>query len=84
MPVEQSFPCDMLLMYSKAESNTCHIKTSNLDGETNLKTRSVPLNFPSLASEEEIFDMSGVVTCEKPNAKLYDFKGKLLLNNGNE
>jgi hypothetical protein len=29
-------------------------------------------------SENELLDISGVVTCEKPNSRLYDFKGKLL------
>lgn len=31
------FPCDLLLLYSTSENGTCHVKTSNLDGETNLK-----------------------------------------------
>jgi P-type E1-E2 ATPase len=37
---DEFFPCDLLLVYSKAEhgsSHNCHVKTSNLDGETNLK-----------------------------------------------
>ena len=34
---DTQFPCDMLLLYSKAETENCHIQTANLDGETNLK-----------------------------------------------
>jgi phospholipid-transporting ATPase len=79
--VDQTFPCDLLLLYSKSENGTCHIKTSNLDGETNLKLRTIPQKFPSLNSEEDLVDLGGVVTCEKPNAKLYEFKGKLLFKN---
>ena len=78
VPLDQTFPCDLLLLYSKHDNNTCHVKTSNLDGETNLKARTVPHSFPMFDSENELLDISGVVTCEKPNSRLYDFKGKLL------
>ena len=33
----QSFPCDILLLYSDSVDKTCHITTANLDGESNLK-----------------------------------------------
>lgn len=78
--MDETFPCDMVLLYSKHDNNTCHVKTSNLDGETTLKSRSVPHNFPVFDSEEDLFDINGVITCEKPNPKLYEFKGKLLHN----
>ena len=27
---DKHFPCDLILLYSKTETGTCHIKTSNL------------------------------------------------------
>jgi magnesium-transporting ATPase (P-type) len=76
---DEMFPCDMLLLYSKTESGICHIKTANLDGETNLKQRAIPSKMPLFSSQEELADLRGVVSCEKPNARLYEFKGTLLV-----
>ena len=36
-------PADLLLLWSSDEDNVCFIQTSNLDGETNLKQRQVPV-----------------------------------------
>lgn len=81
MVVEDEFPCDLLLAYTKSENGTCFIKTSNLDGETNLKMRSVPAKFPTFACPEDLASLTGTIVCEKPNTRLYDFKGKLILQN---
>jgi P-type E1-E2 ATPase len=74
---DEAFPCDLLLLYSKTEHGTAHIKTSNLDGETNLKQRSIPNKLRLFNSENEVFELNGVITCEKPNPRLYEFKGTL-------
>ena len=70
-------PCDMLLLYAKSENGTCHIKTANLDGETNLKQRNVPVNLPLFESEQSLSDFEAVISCEKPNPRLYEFRGTL-------
>ena len=71
----------MVLLHSKSEDDTCYVKTSNLDGETNLKEKCVPDKFPHFKSEDELVDLRGVISYEKPNSRLYEFKGKLLMNN---
>ena len=95
---DAEFPCDLVLLYSKSDSATCHIQTSNLDGETNLKVRCVPQRFPHFhlnqtatdtshatnnGNEEvpdDLVELSGLITYEKPNNRLYDFKGSIQVN----
>ena len=38
---DESIPSDILLINTSDENSICHIETSNLDGETNLKQREV-------------------------------------------
>lgn len=74
---DEMFPCDLLLLYSNSDHGTCYIKTANLDGETNLKQRSIPKQLCLSSSEEELANLRGVITCDKPNLRLYEFKGSL-------
>jgi phospholipid-transporting ATPase len=74
---DETFPCDLLLLYSKTEDGTCQIKTSNLDGETNLKLRTVPFKMPVFNSEQELLNSNAVIKCEKPNPRLHEFKGNI-------
>ena len=48
----QPFPCDLLLLYSQTDDNKCFITTANLDGETNLKPRSVMKGVPNISTDE--------------------------------
>jgi len=68
------FPADLLLIKSSNDNNTCYVETKNLDGETNLKHKSVPIGMP--------LDSGYFIECELPNANLYEFKGTLI--HGNE
>lgn len=77
---DTEFPCDLLLLYSKTDNGACHIKTANLDGETNLKQKCLPNKFPHLNNESELFSLSGVVKCDKPNTQLYHFNGSLFID----
>ena len=36
---DENFPADLLCIYSDLPDNVCFIKTTNLDGETNLKSK---------------------------------------------
>lgn len=72
------FPADMLLIQSSSPHGLCYIETSSLDGEKNLKPRSIPEelhidwgeNFKSRSISEEIFIDLG----EKKKKKLLDLK----------
>lgn len=44
---EELFPADLMCLHSELPENVCYIKTTNLDGETNLKIRK-PLDLKGL------------------------------------
>ena len=78
---DQIIPCDLLLLYSNSVDKSCHIKTANLDGETNLKLRRVPHFLPdNLTNEQELEKFRAAIYCEIPNASLYKFEGNMELN----
>lgn len=77
---EQQLPCDLLLLHSNTENGTCCVTTANLDGESNLKIRSVPGKFPTLVTENDLANFRAVVKCDKPNGDFYEFKGKAVVN----
>jgi len=76
---ENQFPCDLVLLHSDTSDGICFKTTANLDGETNLKRRSIPRNFPALKTEKEFSNLRGVIKCDKPNLRLYGFSGKIIL-----
>ncbi|XP_054890607.1 phospholipid-transporting ATPase VB [Poeciliopsis prolifica] len=67
-------PADLLLLYTSDPNGVCHIETASLDGETNLKQRTVVSGFwaANLGFEPESFN--SVVVCERPNNNLNHFK----------
>jgi magnesium-transporting ATPase (P-type) len=79
-------PAD-ILMVASSSSNFAYVETSNLDGETNLKTKQAPTFFADhlqrLPGSEgktiQDFDLSTLfdhnVTFEGPNPDMYRFKG---------
>ncbi|XP_020288805.1 probable phospholipid-transporting ATPase IF isoform X2 [Pseudomyrmex gracilis] len=79
---EEDVPCDIVLLYSESPG-CCYVTTSNLDGETNLKTLLVP-KIVSNMSLENIVAMKAKITCENPKPNLYDFHGKLEIKNSGE
>lgn len=82
---EELFPADLLCLYSALEDQACFIKTTNLDGESNLKIRR-PLDLRDAAPEEEadVLDLKATLECEQPNANLHKFQGRLNYQSGSE
>ena len=81
MPSDEQIPCDLLLLHSNAENSVCCVTTANLDGESNLKIRSVPAKFPAISTPEEFTKLRAVIKCDKPNGDFYEFKGKMIVDN---
>ena len=82
---EELFPADLMCLYSALEDQACFIKTTNLDGESNLKIRR-PLDLRDAAPEEEadVLDLKATLECEQPNANLHKFQGRLMYQSGSE
>ncbi|XP_063475562.1 phospholipid-transporting ATPase VD isoform X4 [Symphalangus syndactylus] len=70
-------PADMVLLFSTDPDGICHIETSGLDGESNLKQRQVVRGYAELDSEVDPEKFSSRIECESPNNDLSRFRGFL-------
>ncbi|GLJ39930.1 hypothetical protein SUGI_0816560 [Cryptomeria japonica] len=70
----------MLLLSSSNDEGLCYIETSNLDGESNLKTRRALENTWKYATPYEAQNFRGEIHCEHPNDSLYTFTGNLVMD----
>lgn len=77
---DEFFPADLLLLSSSYEDAICYVETMNLDGETNLKLKQALEATSSLDEDSSFQNFKAVVYCEDPNANLYTFVGKIVLD----
>ncbi|CAB1324228.1 unnamed protein product [Coregonus sp. 'balchen'] len=81
---DETFPVDLVLLSSDRAEGTCHITTTSLDGETNLKTHySVPETLVS-QSVSRLEALHAVVECQQPDADLYRFVGRITVTQQGE
>jgi len=73
---DQTVPADILLLSSESSENTCYLDTAAIDGETNLKQKSIPSCFLTSDKSEEI---SFELQCDPPNDDIYRFHGQIRL-----
>ena len=87
----ETFPADLLLIYSSNPKGAAYVETKSLDGETNLKLKESVKNvyddinkIKSDKNKKEIKNflkgISGKINCDNPNDKMYKFSGTLLLD----
>ncbi|PIN02251.1 P-type ATPase [Handroanthus impetiginosus] len=67
----ETLPCDMVLLSTSDATGVAYVQTTNLDGESNLKTRYAKQETQMKDPEKE--KISGVIKCEKPNRNIYGF-----------
>ncbi|KAJ2725620.1 phospholipid transporting ATPase [Coemansia sp. Benny D115] len=74
-----SVPADLVLLVTSDEDggSLCFIETKNLDGETNLKTKSALHSTTSLTSPWRLSQFVSSIRAEPPNTQLYSFKGSI-------
>ncbi|CAN8257134.1 unnamed protein product [Cochlearia groenlandica] len=71
----QTLPCDMVLLATSDPTGVVYVQTTNLDGESNLKTRYAKQETLQKVSDLESFD--GFIKCEKPNRNIYGFQANM-------
>ncbi|KAI1791768.1 hypothetical protein LXA43DRAFT_392905 [Ganoderma leucocontextum] len=81
---DESFPADILICSTSEEENVAYVETKNLDGETNLKSRSAcpPLtrldSARACASKQNAFH----VECDRPDTNLYKVNAAVVTPDG--
>ncbi|XP_061440428.1 phospholipid-transporting ATPase VD isoform X2 [Rhineura floridana] len=71
----EKIPADMVLIYTSDGDGICHLETSSLDGETNLKQRQVVKGYAEQGTEVDPEAFSSRIECEAPNNDLTRFRG---------
>ncbi|XP_012939199.2 probable phospholipid-transporting ATPase VA, partial [Aplysia californica] len=77
-------PADILFLRSSDPQGICHIETSNLDGESNLKQRQIVEQFANVAKREDFSPtmFPYTVDVDEPNSEIYSFKGSINMDGG--
>ncbi|CAA2949310.1 phospholipid-transporting ATPase 1 [Olea europaea subsp. europaea] len=71
----ETLPCDMVLLSTSDTTGVAYIQTTNLDGESNLKTRYAKQETQMKNPEKE--KITGLIKCEKPNRNIYGFQANM-------
>ncbi|KAJ4971563.1 hypothetical protein NE237_004662 [Protea cynaroides] len=73
--LNETLPCDMVLLSTSDPTGVAYVQTLNLDGESNLKTRYAKQETLSKMPENE--DIHGLIKCERPNRNIYGFQANM-------
>eukprot|EP00850_Spirogloea_muscicola_P014225 SM000100S09452 [mRNA] locus=s100:441754:450844:- [translate_table: standard] len=71
-------PCDLVMLCCSQPSGHCFVETAALDGETDLKSRTLPFTTKDV-SVEELQHVKGVIECLPPDPNVNHFKANLYL-----
>ena len=81
---DEPFPADIVICATSEDENVAYVETKNLDGETNLKSRSACPALTSLStaraasSKENAFH----VECDRPDTNLYKMNATVVTADG--
>lgn len=71
-------PADIVLLHATGPNGIAYVETMALDGETNLKAKQTTASLARICStEEDIVACRARFVVEDPNADLYNFEGKV-------
>lgn len=81
---DESIPADIVICATSEEENVAFVETKNLDGETNLKSRSACPELTHFRDAKACADpnVSFSVYCEPPNHNMYRLTATLDMPNG--
>ncbi|XP_042052632.1 phospholipid-transporting ATPase 2-like isoform X4 [Salvia splendens] len=71
-------PCDLLLLGTADPQGFCYVETAALDGETDLKTRSIPSACMGI-DVDLLHKIKGVIECPSPNKDIRRFDANMRL-----
>lgn len=74
---DEDVPADLILVQAENEDHIAYVETMALDGETNLKIKSVPANLTHLGSISDVVRSGPQIVVEDPNPDLHNFDGRL-------
>jgi len=77
----EEFPADILLLASSNADATAYVNTANLDGEAVPKVRNAPQATLHANTPEKLLQLRGRVKAEAANASLYQFQGRIEMDN---
>ena len=80
----EEFPADILLLSSSNPDATAYVNTANLDGEAVPKVRNAPQATLHATTPERLLQLRGRVKAEGANASLYQFQGRIEMENDRE
>lgn len=80
----ENFPADLVLVSSSEPEGLCYVETSNLDGEVNLKIKQALQQTSKILDPREMSQLQGVIKCEQPNNRLYNYDGVLSISSADE
>lgn len=73
-----------MILQSSDPKGGCFVETKGLDGETNLKLKSVQRDIKEAFEHDSITSMNGHIVCERPNTAIYKYEGYLQLGPNDE
>ncbi|KAH8099600.1 phospholipid-translocating P-type ATPase [Cristinia sonorae] len=78
----ESLPADIMICATSEDENVAFVETKNLDGETNLKSRSAVPQLTNLRTAAACADKGNVfrVDCDRPDTNLYKLNAALALS----
>ncbi|OSD08296.1 phospholipid-translocating P-type ATPase [Trametes coccinea BRFM310] len=77
---DEQLPADILICTTSEEENVAYVETKNLDGETNLKSRSACPALTHLSTARACADKRNAfrVECDRPEPNLYKFNAAVV------
>ena len=69
-------PADLVVLHSSGNEGVFYVETKGLDGETNLKLKSVNPEIQKEYQRKEI-NIDADIQCDNPNANLYKYEGRI-------
>ncbi|KAI1335276.1 phospholipid-translocating P-type ATPase [Xylariaceae sp. FL0016] len=78
---DDQIPADIVLLYATGVNGVAYIETMALDGETNLKSKQAcPILAKKCDTTDGLLNCRAEIVCEDPNADLYDFEGRVVVD----